>query len=98
MFQLPIDCILEIFEYLEDYPNTLISCLLVNRSWCEIGVRIYWRQIRNYTTLIDCLPNESKKRLQSDGISIFSPIPPTFPYASFCKDLSITEVNIMTTE
>ena len=45
MFQLLADCLYEIFEYLEDDKVTLHSCLLVNRLWCEIAVRILWRNI-----------------------------------------------------
>ncbi|CAB5360792.1 uncharacterized protein OCT59_012037 [Rhizophagus irregularis] len=42
---LPIDCLNEIFEYLEDDKINLHSCLLVNRLWCKIVVRILWRDI-----------------------------------------------------
>ncbi|GBB92250.1 hypothetical protein RclHR1_01990022 [Rhizophagus clarus] len=45
--QLPIDCLDEIFEYLEEDYITLHSCLLVNRLWCEITVRILWRNVWN---------------------------------------------------
>ncbi|GBB88022.1 hypothetical protein RclHR1_14540001 [Rhizophagus clarus] len=43
--QLPADCLNEIFEYLEKDKATLHSCLLVNRLWCEVSVRILWRNI-----------------------------------------------------
>ncbi|GBB96343.1 hypothetical protein RclHR1_02730015 [Rhizophagus clarus] len=43
--QLPADCLNEIFEYLEKDKVSLHSCLLVNRFWCEISVRILWRNI-----------------------------------------------------
>ena len=45
MPQLPVDCLNEIFEYLEDDKVTLQSCLLVNRFWCEISVRILRRNV-----------------------------------------------------
>jgi hypothetical protein len=93
----------EIFEYLEDDKPTLYSCILVNRFWCEISVRIYWRNIWNYSTsnfntLIACLPKESKEILYKNGlIYIITPTlkDPTFNYASFCKVLSINQVNYM---
>src|SRR6266536_692587 len=44
-YQLPVDCLNEIFEYLEEDKITLHSCLLVNRYWCKISVRILWRNI-----------------------------------------------------
>ncbi|EXX77921.1 hypothetical protein RhiirA5_411120 [Rhizophagus irregularis] len=43
--QLPVDCLNEIFEYLEKDKVSLYSCLLVNRLWCEVSVRILWRNI-----------------------------------------------------
>ena len=61
MSQLPADCLNEIFEYLEDDKFTLYSCILVNRLWCEVSVRILWKNVynynkRTYNTLISFLP------------------------------------------
>src|SRR3989337_4461965 len=112
-FQLPTDCLNEIFEHLEDYPISLRSCLLVNRFWCKIAVRILWKNIWNFpnnmnymyygshqkyiplsilSTLIACLPNESKNLLYENGISILTPTPksPLFNYISFIKALSFS--------
>src|SRR5581483_6897707 len=100
MSQLPGDCINEIFEHLEYEQVTLRSCLLVNRLWCEFVVRILWRNVLyycslNFRTLMACLPNESKKILQKNGITILTPTskPPMFNYASFCKVFSFNYVN-----
>ena len=85
--QLPTDCLNEIFEYLEEDKTALHSCLLVNRLWCEMAVRILWRNVWNckydddggcgiyltrvslaiISTLITCLPNESKELLYNNG-------------------------------
>src|SRR5947207_4839912 len=92
--QLPADCLSEIFEYLDGDKINLHSCLLVNRLWCEMAVRILWRNVWNckfdyyggsgmylirvslaiISTLITCLPNESKELLYNNGIFI---VPPT---------------------
>ncbi|RGB27035.1 hypothetical protein C1646_769634 [Rhizophagus diaphanus] len=88
MVQLPIDCMNQIFEYFTHDSQTLISCLLVNRYWCKATVGIYWKEIRNYKTLIACLPNESKEILNNNGILIPTSNP-LFNYASFCKSLSL---------
>jgi hypothetical protein len=100
MPQLFGDCLNEIFEYLENDNISLHSCLLVNRLWCEVSVRILWRNIwnynnRTYNTLISCLPNESKEILFKNEIIISTPTSksPSFNYASFCKILSITRVH-----
>ncbi|RIA97025.1 hypothetical protein C1645_856052 [Glomus cerebriforme] len=114
-FYLPADCLNEIFEYLEDDKITLRSCLLVNRLWCEIVVRILWRNVWNFQysvykpyrrihvpltlirTLISCLPNESKDLLYENEIFITNSTrkPSFFNYASFCKVLSIHEIDQM---
>src|SRR6266536_3598951 len=103
--QLIADCLNEIFEYLEGDKLTLYSCLLVNRHWCELSVRILWSNSRIYSyrtcnTLISCLPNESKLILSNNGIIISTPTlkPPMFNYAAFCKDLSISSVEFRVEE
>ncbi|RIA93466.1 hypothetical protein C1645_819317 [Glomus cerebriforme] len=85
---LPADCLNEIFEYLENDKITLHSCLLMNRLYCEISIRILWRNVWNIpysvnykphillsiiNTLIACLPNESKDLLHNNGIIIITP-------------------------
>ncbi|GBB95869.1 hypothetical protein RclHR1_02630014 [Rhizophagus clarus] len=99
MFQLSIDCFKEIFECLEDDKSTLYSCILVNRFWCKVSVRILWRNVKNFNTstfnaLISYLPKESKEILDENGIIISNPTSefPSFNYASFCKVLSIDEI------
>ena len=99
MPQLPADCLNDIFEYLEDDKATLYSCLLVNRLWCATSVRLLWRDVQyystfNFSTLIACLPNDSKEILSKNGITISTPTskPPMFNYAAFCKVLSIYQV------
>src|SRR6266542_1072884 len=93
--QLPADCLNEIFEHLED-KVTLHSCLLVNLLWCEVSVRILWKSIWNYNTLIACLPSESKEILLKNEIIISTPIlkPPLFNYVTFIKCLSIVEIDM----
>ncbi|PKK66480.1 hypothetical protein RhiirC2_852853 [Rhizophagus irregularis] len=87
--QLTADCLSEIFEYLEEDKFTLHSCLLVNRLWCNISVRVLWRNIWNFkhpcrrrslrvassiiSTLFACLPNESKELLFENNICILPP-------------------------
>src|SRR5947199_405658 len=95
MSQLPADCLNEIFKYLEHDKVTLHSCLLVNRLWCDVSVRILWRNIWNYNTLIACLPNSSKEILYKNGIiiSTLTSKSPIFNYAVFCMVLSINQVN-----
>src|SRR5437763_1136643 len=94
MSQLPVDCLNEIFEYLEKDKITLHSCLLVNRLWCEVSVRILWSSVWNYDTLIACLPKESKEILYKNRIVTSTPTskPPIFNYIVFIKNLEIDNV------
>jgi hypothetical protein len=105
--QLPTECLDEIFKYLEEDRLTLHSCLLVNRLWCQIAVRILWRNILDVkgrslrmetsilSTLIACLPYESKEFLHKNEnfIPTITSNPPLFNYPEFCKALSINEIN-----
>ncbi|PKB93116.1 hypothetical protein RhiirA5_442286 [Rhizophagus irregularis] len=43
MSKLPADCLFEIFEFLANDKESLYSCLLVNKLWSTISVRILWR-------------------------------------------------------
>jgi hypothetical protein len=102
--QLLTECLDEILKYLEDDKHTLYLCLLVNRFWCKIAVRILWRSIWDFenfqrrssilSTLIACLPNESKDLLYKHKIFISAPTSnsPLFNYPEFCKVLSINEI------
>jgi hypothetical protein len=107
--QLPADCLNEIFDYLEKDKVTLYSCLLVNRLWCEVAVRILWKDVlcssiprpkellSLLSPLIACFPNESKDFLYNNGI-IFTTSTwkaPLFNYISYCKILSINKIDQM---
>ncbi|CAB5393164.1 unnamed protein product [Rhizophagus irregularis] len=46
----------------------------------------------NLSTLIACLPNDSKEILYNNGISISTSKTPVFNYASFCKYLEVCKV------
>ncbi|PKY30548.1 hypothetical protein RhiirB3_447690, partial [Rhizophagus irregularis] len=100
MPQLLADCLDEVIEYLNDDKYSLHSCSLVNRLWCKVTVGILWRDCNNYSisdyrTLINCLPDESKKILKENGIIISTSHEshPIFNYAIFCKVLSISKVH-----
>ncbi|RIA84949.1 hypothetical protein C1645_879613 [Glomus cerebriforme] len=90
MSQLSVDCLKEIFEHLEK--KSLHSCILVNRLWCRISIRILWRSVWNFKTLISCLPDESKEILYKNGIFLTSK-PPLFNYVTFIISLSIYTID-----
>ncbi|CAG8487419.1 8730_t:CDS:1 [Funneliformis mosseae] len=88
---LPDDCLNDIFEYLKK--RDLRSCLLVSRLWCNVSVRILWRKMQNFKTLITCLPKKSKAILCKIGIIISTSRPSLFNYTSFIKILCINDLH-----
>ncbi|EXX74846.1 hypothetical protein RhiirA1_530093, partial [Rhizophagus irregularis] len=107
--QLPADCLNEIFEYLEKDKVTLHSCLLVNRLWCEVSVRILWRNIwivnpvdyghrlkvglSILSTLIACLPNKSKIHLYEKGILNSNDISKTTPLFDYASFCKVLSIH-----
>ncbi|CAG8519948.1 7694_t:CDS:1 [Funneliformis mosseae] len=87
---LPVECIREILEYLYDDTISLHSCLLVNRSWCEITIPILWRNpfgrdltAKRYILLINTYM--SRLSMEERG-SIDSTIEKsTFDYSTFLR-------------
>ena len=100
-YQLPADCLNEVFEYLEK--ESIYACLLVNRLWCEVAVKILWRNalgVRDdryqlVNTLVACLSDESKDFLYTNRIfiSTLPSGPPLFDYISLIKVLPIDEIH-----
>jgi len=107
--QLPADCLYEIFEYFKNDKVTLFSCLLVNRLWFDVSARILWRNVWNFTssqshhshallsTLISCLPDESRDLLHKNKIFILTSTTskPLFNYACYLRALSINDFDNM---
>src|ERR1051325_8958344 len=95
MNKLNIDCLVLIFDQADK--NSLYSCLLVNKEWCNIVVPILWKTFSWYgsyvdeklfNTILSCLPTPSKQILSNNGVQLPSTIlssSPLFDYISFCK-------------
>ncbi|KAG9284185.1 hypothetical protein G9A89_002844 [Geosiphon pyriformis] len=72
---LPLLCLHEIFQVLNDDQQALYSCLLVNRHWCHEAVTFLWRKplqnseasysssVALVDALLSCLSFEDKNRL-----------------------------------
>src|SRR3989337_988958 len=71
-------CLEEICKHLKDDKASLFSCILINRSWCEMTIPLLWsRPFENplygnhlniFWTYISCLPMDEKQRLMNKGI------------------------------
>src|ERR1051325_5092843 len=104
MNKLNIDCLVLIFDQADK--NSLYSCLLVNKEWCNIVVPILWKTFswwerhvgekKLFNTILSCLPNSSKQILSDNGVQLPSTIlsnSPLFDYISFCKFPSAQTIN-----
>ncbi|GBC00743.1 hypothetical protein RclHR1_03960017 [Rhizophagus clarus] len=95
----PLDCLQEIFQYLENDMKSLYRCMLVNRTWCRINIALLWRRPFEYSgpeltgkyselirTYVTCLHKKSKTDVQSAGYDILDQRP-LFHYHKYLKEL-----------
>src|SRR5437763_837726 len=106
MERLNKDVLILILEELREDKNSLYSCLLVNKTLCEIIVLILWKNPWKYmnsgngkeeplfNVIISHLSDESRNRLIGQGINLFNPYRrPLFNYISFCRNLSLCDLS-----
>ena len=104
MSKLNRDIFYLIFEKLHDDKNTLFSCILVNKTWCEITIPILWRNPWKFlmnekerslllNVIISHFSDESRKKLKEHGLLTNSYQKPLFDYISFCKHLNLNKIN-----
>src|SRR3954451_6067612 len=81
MSKLNKDVLFLIFQKLQICKNTLHSCLLVNKTWCEIIVPILWKdpwtwlpeqkkKESQFNVIISHLSNEAKENLRIQGVNL----------------------------
>uniref|UniRef100_U9UMQ7 F-box domain-containing protein n=1 Tax=Rhizophagus irregularis (strain DAOM 181602 / DAOM 197198 / MUCL 43194) TaxID=747089 RepID=U9UMQ7_RHIID len=104
MSKLNRDVLYLIFEEFQDDDNTLHSCLLVNKTWCEIIIPILWKnpwknlkrekEKSLLNVIISHLSGESKNNLKNLGINFLENLyqKPLFNYISFCRHLNLFKV------
>src|SRR2546423_1222191 len=103
MSKLNKDILFLIFDELQDDSNSLFSCLMVNRFWCETGIPVLWRNPWRYdidykygnksylfAIFISSLSNDVREFLTSEGIQLLpnSYQQLLFDYFSFCKSIN----------
>ncbi|RIA88657.1 hypothetical protein C1645_877231 [Glomus cerebriforme] len=97
------DVLYLIFEELKVDKRTLHSCLLINKSWCEIIVPILWKDPWKYcwtrngklllNVIISHLSEQQRDNLgQHFNFLTKSYKKPLFNYVSFCKHLNFNEI------
>ncbi|EXX77586.1 uncharacterized protein OCT59_012762 [Rhizophagus irregularis] len=102
MSKLNKDILFLIFEELQDDSESLFSCLMVNRLWCETVIPILWRNpwcydidYRNkdylFIIIASYLSDETKKILTRQGfrLQLVSYQSFLFDYLSFCRSINV---------
>ncbi|CAG8508926.1 12720_t:CDS:2 [Funneliformis mosseae] len=107
MDRLSTFCLDHIFRYfniktVNDHVSTsdrlaLTTCLLVNRQWFEIAVKIFWEEsVYNLPPLLACLPDESKQIIR-DNVPFIPETdlntPPFMNYMSINQQLNFNYLN-----
>jgi hypothetical protein len=104
MSKLNRDVLYLIFEELkDDKKTTLPSCLLVNRTWCEMIIPILWkdpweflkfgREKSLFNVIISHLSDESRNNLRKFLKNSYKR--PLFDYISFCKTFDLFGIKMI---
>src|SRR6266508_4332535 len=102
MSKLSRDVFYLILNELQDEKKSLYSCLLVNKTWCEIIIPILWKnpwdnlksgKDKLFSVIISHLSDETRNYL-SQEIDFLTNLyqKPLFNYISFCKHLNFNEI------
>ena len=103
MSKLNGDILYLIFKEFQDNKRILQSCLLVNKTWCEMIIPILWKNPWKYLVgkeklllniIVSHLSDDVKNDLMSQGIDFLNNCyqKPLFDYISFCKHLNLDEI------
>ncbi|EXX53050.1 uncharacterized protein OCT59_029379 [Rhizophagus irregularis] len=107
MFKLNGDILYLIFKELQNDKKTFLSCLPVNKTWCEITIPILWKNPWKYlieelllillNVVISHLSDESRSNLKNKGVQFLTTVyqKPLFNYISFCRYLNINDLDKM---
>ncbi|RIA84307.1 hypothetical protein C1645_832457 [Glomus cerebriforme] len=99
------DIIFSIFKELQDDGNSLRSSLLLNRTWCEIGVRMLWSNPWKYVknvknekkieSLLNVIISHLSNEMRNDFDLLTTYKNPFFDYIGFCKHLDLNVLERM---
>jgi hypothetical protein len=99
------DILYLIFEQLQEYKKTLYSCLLVNKTWCEIIIPILWKnpwiplKVKNEMLLLNVifshLSNVSRNKIGDLKLLTNSYQKPSFNYISYCRFLNLDKIKLI---
>ncbi|PKK65581.1 hypothetical protein RhiirC2_853496 [Rhizophagus irregularis] len=102
MSNLNRDILYLIFEQIQNDKKTLFSCLLVNKTWCEIIIPMLWRNpwerlnSENGMILLNVinshLSDVTKNKIREHMIFTDFDQKPLFNYISYCKHLNLDEI------
>src|SRR5256885_21672 len=105
MSKLVKDVLFLILEMLKNDKKSLYSSILVNKTWCEVGIPILWKnpwknlQQNKERSLLEIvvsfLTNEARNRMISRGLNLLikPDKPPLFNYIRFCRYLNLHKLD-----
>ncbi|GBB88544.1 hypothetical protein RclHR1_15090003 [Rhizophagus clarus] len=106
MAKLNSDVLYLIFKELRDDKKTFVSCLTVDKTWCETIIPILWTNPWKYlkrkklflNVIFSHLSDDSRNYLKNQGIDFLtnSYQKPLFNYINFCKHLNFNNLSQMT--
>ncbi|CAG8606230.1 16486_t:CDS:1 [Acaulospora morrowiae] len=103
--QLPFDCILEILKFLQNDYRSLLSCIQINRTWCQLVIPQIWRRpfenllcreegaklIQIYVSLFD---DSEIQQLNAANITLPNTPKPLFNYPEFLRELDVDHFQV----
>jgi hypothetical protein len=108
MSKLNKDILFLIYEELQKDSKSLLSCLMVNRLWCETSISTLWKnpwcyninyhnKSSLYSVIIFYLPEDIKEFLIKQGILLpqITHQSLLFDYLSFCRSIDENVLNII---
>ncbi|GBC04831.1 hypothetical protein RclHR1_00590017 [Rhizophagus clarus] len=101
------DTLLLILVKLQNDNNSLYSCLLVNKTWCETTIPILWKnpwrdlprekEKSQSNVIVSHLSNEVRENLKrKHDITLPEPMKLSFNYISFCRYLELYRLDRIT--
>src|SRR2546421_8867183 len=101
MLSINEDVLFLIIEELRNDRKSLHSCLLVDRTWCEITIPLLWKNpwkfypidsaesILLFNVILSHLSEEPRENLKQFDLFAVAHQQPLFNYISFCKYLNL---------
>src|SRR5437870_5348655 len=103
---LPFELLIKILDVHKDDPDTLYTCILIDRSWCNVGIQYLWAnpfqlfysrersRVENLlVTFIECFTDIENVTGESDNLAKKYSKNYPFDYSSYLKSIDSKHVS-----